>query len=236
MLLNDLTILTHTHTDCETLWGPYFDSYEKYFNHNNHLVLINKITDKIKQKQIIYSDTTKFSNRLIDVLKIVKTKYVTFGFEDMFLYDFVNVSEIERVISVMSSNEKILFTRLIKSGIVSNIPYCDKLFLTSNNDHLFSITPTIWKNSDLIPLLENLKNLNIWDLERQGDFLFKENQIKGLYYFNNERNRGGHFDSSIYPHICSAIFKGKWNISEYSDILLPIISKYNINIHERGIF
>jgi hypothetical protein len=236
MDLNDLTIITHTHTDCETLWGPYFDSYSEFFNHNKHVVLINELTDKIPHEQILYSDNTKYSNRLIDGLNKIHTEYVLISFEDMILYDKVKVDEINSIIKTMSLKPEYLFIRLIKSGVYSNIKFKNNLYIINDSDFKFSITPTIWHTSTLLSLLKDLKELSIWDLEVIGNIVFREKKIKGLYYYNNETPRGNHYDSSIYPHICSSIVKGCWNISEYSDVLLPILNKYNIDINEKGIF
>lgn len=236
MGIDDLTIITHTHTDCKTLWSPYFDSYYEFFNHKKHIVLINKFSDEITNNQIVYSDSTKYSNRLSDCLNDVNTNYILISFEDMILYDKVKVDELDNIIKIMSKNEDYLYTRLIKSGIKSNLGFKDNLYITDNSDFLFSITPTIWRKKDLLNLLKELQDLSIWDLEINGDFLFKTKGIKGLYYYNNDSVRGGHYNSSIYPHICSAIVKGRWNLTEYSDILLPIIKKYKININEKGIF
>ena len=235
MEYNDHTYITISHTDCETLWDPYFDSYSEFFNHDKHIVLINELTDKIPHEQILYSKNTKYSNRLIDGLKKTQTEYVLISFEDMILYDNVKINELTSVIKTMSLKPEYLFIRLIKSGIHSNIKFEDKLFVINNSDFQFSITPTIWRTSNLLTLLEDLKELSIWDLEINGDMLFKHKNIKSLYYYDNDKPRGGHYDSSIYPHICTSIVKGKWNLSEYNDILSPIIKKYNINVNERGI-
>ncbi len=236
MGLNQLTILTHTHTDCKTLWDPYFDSYQEFFNDCEHIVLINKYSDNISNKQIIYSEETKYSNRLIEALNQIKTEYVLISFEDMILYDKVDTEKLSSIIDMMSTNEEYFFTRLIKSGIRSSSSLKDNLFLMNSSDFMFSITPTVWRRSMLLSALENLQHLSIWDLETNGDTLLKNNNIKSLYYYDNEKPRGGHHDSTIYPHICSAIVKGKWNMREYSEILSPIIKKYNIDINEKGVF
>jgi hypothetical protein len=236
MNLNELTVLTHTHTDCHVLWEPYFESYDRFFSHKNHIVLINKPTTSILHKQYIYSENEMYSNRILECLKSIDTKFVLISFEDMILYDNVKIEELDILINLMNNEEEIIFTRLIKSGIKSNTSYKKNLFLMDKKDFLFSITPTIWRKTELISLLSELKNLNIWNLEISGDELLKNKSFKSLYYYNNEPPRGGHYDSSIYPHICSAIVKGRWNMSEYSDVLLPIIKKYKINIYEKGIF
>jgi hypothetical protein len=234
-MIHDLTILTHTHTDCKVLWETYFDSYDNFFKHDKHIVLVNESSKEITREQLIYSDVTKYSNRLIDALKIVKTNYVLIDFEDMFLYDTVKTDELKNIINIMNDDKKFLFTRLIKSGINSNLPFMGKLYLIDNSDFLFSLTPTIWRTNELLNFLLELQGLSIWELEVNGTALFKNNNIKALYYYDNDKKRGGHHDSTIYPHICSAILKGKWNVSEYSDILSPIIKKYNINVNERGV-
>lgn len=234
-MVNELTIVTHTHTDCKILWEPYFDSYDNFFKHDKHIVLVNEFSHEIPYEQLIYSDTTKYSNRIIESLKSIKTKYVMIDFEDMFLYDKVKVDELNRIITIMTKHNEFLFTRLIKSGIKSHKPFDEKLFLMGESDFLFSLTPTIWRTKDLLDLLSELTELSIWDLEINGCALLKNKGVKSLYYFDDDNPRGGHHDSTIYPHICSAILKGKWNLSEYPDILTPIIEKYKINVNERGI-
>jgi len=57
-----------------------------------------------------------------------------------------------------------------------------------------------------------------------------------VYYYNGEPKRGGHHDSSIYPYIATAVVKGKWNLSEYKNELLPLLNEHNIVIENRGIF
>lgn len=234
-MVRDLTIVTHTHTDCKDLWDPYFDSYNKFFNHSNHIVLINQQRDEVEHKQVIYTDTDKYSSRLFNCLQNVKTTYILVDFEDMILYDTVEVDELSRIITVMDQHTELMYTRLIKSGITS-VNYFDvNLFKMDDSDFLFSLTPTIWRTEKLFNVLAELQNLSIWDLEVQGSALLQTKNIQSLYYYNNSKARGGHYDSTIYPHICSAILKGKWNLSEYSQELLPIIQKYKIDINERGV-
>lgn len=236
MKLDDLTILTHTHSDCEILWSPYFDSYDCFFPHKNHIVLINNYSQRINKEQQVYKETLNYSDRIIQSLEKIKTNFVLLSFEDMILYDNVNIKEMENIIELMKNEKELFFTRLIKSGIRSKVSYKKNLFFLTKTDFLFSLTPTIWRKEQLLSLLQNLKDLNIWNLEIYGNNLMKNKELKALYYYNNEPPRGGHYDSSIYPHICSAILKGKWNMVEYSDILTPIIERYDINIYDKGIF
>lgn len=234
----NLTVLTHTHTDCKDLWKIYFDSYNKYFKESKHIVILNEDSDEIGHDKIIYDVFKKFSDRILSSLYKIKTKYIILSFEDMFLYDYVKKTDLDSIIRIMDENQNIFYVRLIKSGVNSNIIYNNNLGILNNSDFLFSLTPTIWRVDKLIKVLESLKNLNIWELEVNGDLFLKSDSSLKLYVYNiDDKKRGSsHYDSSIYPHVCSAIFKGKWNFSEYKDILSPIIKKYNINLNERGFF
>lgn len=236
MVLNNLTVLTHTHTDCSDLWDIYFDSYDNFFKDCNHLVIVNEKTSLIKIPQIIYNDNEFFSERLLKAIKKIESEYVLFSLEDMFLYDFVKQNELKKLLLLMENNPNISFVRLIKSGVKSEIKLSENIFkLDQDKDFLFSITPTIWRVEFLINVLQNLPLLNIWDLETYANNFLKNDNTLKLYYYNNDKPRGGHYDSSIYPHICSAIFKGKWNLGEYKE-LIPILEKYQINVETRGIF
>lgn len=235
--MNNLTVLTHTHTDCSDLWQPYFDSYDEFFTNNKHVVLINEKTEEIKNPQIIYDEKTPYVDRLILGLLNITTEFVLISFEDMILYDSVNDDELSRMIRIMESNDNVFYIRLIKSGIKSNINFLNKVFKLDKNDFLFSITPTVWSRKRLIDILVSYRGLSVWELESKLSVVMSNNYdlLTCLYYFEGEPKRGlNHHDSKIYPHICSAILKGKWNLSEYGNELKPIIEKYNIDVNLRG--
>ena len=52
----------------------------------------------------------------------------------------------------------------------------------------------------------------------------KESKKRGLF----------HYDSLVWPYIATAINKGKWNTSEYSQELDALSKEYNVNLSERG--
>lgn len=235
--MENLSILTHTHTDCSDLWNPYFDSYEEFFTNNKHLVLINEKSDEIKNEQIIYDDKLSYVDRLLLGLRELKTPYVLISFEDMLLYNQVNIDNLSRMIRIMETNKAVFYIRLVKSGVKGNIYFLNNVFKLDREDFLFSITPTVWNRQRLMNILDLYRGLSVWELEEKATHALKNfyDDMICLYYFDNEPKRGlAHHDSSIYPHICSAILKGKWNLSEYGNELKPIIKKYNIDVNKRG--
>ena len=57
-----------------------------------------------------------------------------------------------------------------------------------------------------------------------------------MTYLPDDKKRGQfHWDSTIYPYFATAIVKGKWNFSDYEDMLKPILEDNNIDFVIRGI-
>ena len=50
------------------------------------------------------------------------------------------------------------------------------------------------------------------------------------YCYHGEPKRGiYHYDTIVFPHICTALVKGQWNIAEYTIELSPLLKEYNID-------
>lgn len=228
-MIDNLAILTHTHTDCKDLWNPYVDSYRRFFPQKHYYLSNGQVLD---EETIIYSESIKYSSRLLHGLSQIKEKFVIIDLEDMPLYGKVDCSKIDDLLQYI---DPIPFIRLLKSGISG----ADQEFIPSNglnwikpDDLSFSITPTIWDRQYLLEVLKDLPDLSPWELEITAS----STHHKGLYWHSGEKKRGlAHHDSSIYPHVCTAICKGKWNVSEYKEELDEIFDKYSINPNIRGV-
>ena len=73
--------------------------------------------------------------------------------------------------------------------------------------------------------------------ETLGSQICMEMGFNGLLYYENEMKRGlYHYDSTIVPHICTAIVGGKWNISEYKNELYSLFNRYQIDPNVRGLY
>jgi hypothetical protein len=227
-----IPIVIYSHSDYSDLWVPFFSRLKKYYNTNKIYFIVNKNNEKILSDyeffEINYDENEPYSNRLFNSLKLIEEEYIIFLHEDMILYNYVNVINLEECLEFLKNNSIFKFVRLIKSGINSNTKVSKFLYKTEKNDFLFSITPTIWKKECLIDACEKNKNLTIWELEENADIFFRNLNINGLYTFFDEKPRGGHFDSEIFPHTCSAIFKGKWNM-EYELELNEIFKEFKID-------
>ena len=91
------------------------------------------------------------------------------------------------------------------------------------------------ERNTLINLLKKNLNVNCWQLEYKSQKVVKKLGIKIGVLAGDCNKRGKfHCDSEYYPYIATAIFKGKWTISEYPKELEVLFKKYSIDPLIRG--
>ena len=238
--MNNITIFTYTHDNCVDLWEPYLDSLDKYLPEIKSIVCANKLyEDYGRHRFISYDDDGMYCQEIVKCInENIDTDYFIYMQEDFILYDKVNISLLQEYVSVLE-NTDFSFVRLLKCGDVTDIKYMDSLYLISpsGNAHqtmtAFSMQPTIWKKKEFMRLYEKAncpKFKENWSYTLAMNSLY----INGLYHYTGEKRIGGHHDSSVFPYIATAIVRGKWNSSEYGDLLEPIFTKYQIDKYQRG--
>lgn len=234
--MKNLSLLTYTHSKASDVHQPYFDSVKKYFKIDNHVVLSDKIVDNNDIVMAIYDNGENYYQHMLNGLNKVKTDYVIYSQEDYILFNQVDIKRINELISILDSDKNISFIRLIYSGIDFNlVDYDDNLiYLKSDHEYYFSTQITIWRKQDLIDLFTKSKVETIWDEPKNSSHLLELGKI-GLCVKDKGEKVGGHYNSSIYPYIATAVVKGKWNYSEYKNHLDFIFTDYNIDKNIRGI-
>jgi hypothetical protein len=233
--MEKLSLIVYSHSDYSDTWGVAINRIIKFSNFK-----IKYFSSDVPQEistdfiNITYNDILLYNKRLLSTLEKIKTEYVILLHEDMFLYDKIDNNNINKCIDLLDIDIKFDYVRLLKSGIKSNIHYVDNFFKIDVNDFLFSITPTIWRTNFLINMCQISEPKNIWDFETWSDSYLRNHGVIGFYQYNNERIRGNsHFDSKLFPHMSSGIFKGKWNM-EYKDELEILFLENNIDKNIRG--
>jgi hypothetical protein len=94
---------------------------------------------------------------------------------------------------------------------------------------------TLWKKDDLMKLYLETKSQKWYEGKLWIDACKKLN-ISGVFSYNGEKLRGrAHCDSKVYPYMCTAINKGKWNMNEYGEKLKELFNIYNVNYKKRGL-
>jgi hypothetical protein len=59
--------------------------------------------------------------------------------------------------------------------------------------------------------------------------------LKGTYCYNGEVKQGKyHWGTTTYPHIVSAVQRGKWNTFQHDGMILEILKEYDVDPSDRG--
>ena len=225
------TLVIYTHTDMKDVWSMFVGQLKKYITDHKVYVCVNQEDETIPSEyiQIFYDDTKQYTDRLKDLLPQIEEDLLFFMHEDMILFDTPNLDLIQKY-STYVDEEKVDSVKLIYVG-EDFTEWLEDSTLVMNQYAKFSIQPTLLKKSLLQYLVEANPNKNIWTFEASistygSDF---------MVHLGMEKKRGiFHYDSLVWPYIATAINKGKWNTSEYSQELDILAKEYNIDLSERG--
>jgi len=221
--------IVYTNKNCKDVYDIFKNQHSKYCK-----LPLFVISDY--DGDHIYDNNQPYYKHWIEALSKVKEDYFIYNQEDFLLYNEVNIEIIKHLEKVLVLNPEYSFIRLIKSGQnLSENPLADNLYPVNADSYpLYSMQATIWNKSRFIELYEKSKQSKWFESD-----IYEDNcrllDIKGLYYYNGESRRGGHYDSSIYPYIATAVVKGKWNLGEYPSELGQLLVENNININKRGL-
>jgi len=228
----DLPIVVYTHSDAKDVWPVFFGQLKKYIGDMKVYVAVNSNDETIPSEytQLIYDDSIPYTERWKQILPQIKEETIMFMHEDMILFDKPDFEYIKRYYNLVNNDmvDSIKMVYVASNDVVSDIDNT----LISNEYSKFSIQPTLIKRKNFVSLLESTPPLNIWDFElavptSQNHFMCK---------VGGEKKRGMyHYDSIVFPYICTAIVKGKWNMNEYQNELDKLFGEYGINPFERGI-
>lgn len=226
--------VVYTNSNVSDIWEMFYFENKKHSN-SNLFFISNEKPDFINNNYFFkYDNDEPYYLVWKNALEYFNLNTFIYLQEDLILYDNVNEKEIDRCEKFLI-NSDYSFIRLIKSENLGNVKIEEDLYYVEHsNPNIFSMQPTIWKTSEYIKLMDNVRS-KVWYDEYNYHTIMNKLKMDGLYYYNGENKRGkNHYDSSIYPYIATAIVKGKWNIKEYEKELNKLFKKYNINLKEKG--
>ena len=100
--MNNISLLTYTHTNTKDVHPMYFGELGKYFpSLKNNYVTCNEKIDYANC--IVYDDNETHGVQMINALKQIPTEYVIYAQEDYILFDYVKTDELQRLIEYMLS-------------------------------------------------------------------------------------------------------------------------------------
>jgi hypothetical protein len=166
---------------------------------------------------------------MVDVLSKIPTDYVIYSQEDYVLFDYVKEDIIKKYISLMDTDTKIGFIRLIHSSVDGmNTEYNNELlYIDSNSEYFFSTQATIWRREVLLEMFKNSEVDSIFNETHNSKFL-KDLNVVGLYEAHRGNKVGNHYNSTSYPYIATAKVRGYWNMFEYPTQVYELMQEYNL--------
>jgi len=231
-----MKFIFYSHSDYSDIWPVLFGQCEKYLEKHDKVLFTNEGTAPDGWEVITYNDALPYQQRVVSCLKQLKDEIIVFSHEDMFLYDDMDLPQIQEFKNLVRSDE-VEFIKLLRGGYTDDKKESSlhQNLLTSPPDMIFTIQPTICKVKNLITVYRDTSGDSIWSFEANAYLTTSKNNFKGcMVYREGDSKRGmHHWDSSIYPYFATAIVKGKWYISDYPH-LREVLQDYNIDISLRG--
>jgi hypothetical protein len=181
---------------------------------------------------LFYNNKDKYTKRLTSTFSNIDERFehIYFVHEDMPLTDKVDSVLLNSLFHYIShSNE--FYIKLVDTNYVDkkekhiNFPFLVKNY----GGYSFSVQPSLMKLKHMIPFLQGF-DCDIYSLEQmaiESNLLFsavKGDRKVGKYLIANQS----------FPHIATAISKGKWCTDEWPKEIRTLADKYKLNLSERG--
>lgn len=193
-----------------------------------------------------YSTQDVYQQQFAACIEKVTQEYCVYISEDYILYDDVREDLVENYKKVLDQNPYLSFIRFMRGGVVDvNSPrffgHEDLYQMHHSFPYFYTNQAALWRTRDLEKIHKKGPALHIGNEDWQNSFEYQATEtcklldIQGLYSYHGEPKRGQyHYDSIVFPHISTALVKGKWNMSEYPAALGTLIKEYDILTEERG--
>jgi hypothetical protein len=246
-----IPLVINSHSSTIDLWDMFFDNIEKYFPEINKIYMCTdttnyKFSDKVVQ--LNYDKYDNYRDQFYYCIGQVEEEFCLYMNEDYILYDRVLADQLQQIVEIVKEDQDVSFVRMMRGPeeISDRTRYqnWNYLYELDNSDqNFYSMTATIWKTRHKEKIYKLSGPMGIADkgilpmFESNAHKICKQLDMRGLVYYSGDKKRGMyHYDSTIFPHIASALVKGKWNLREYNRELFPLLSQYKIDVNKRGIY
>ena len=249
--MKNLCLIINTTTKNRDIWEMFFNQLEKHTPSGlfkNKYIFVDPVDDNPPKgyKFIFYDKEEVYKEQFVSCVKNVKEEYCIYISEDYILYEDVREDLIENYKKVLDNNSYLSFIRFMRGGVAS-IPYPrfpghDDLYQMHHSfPYFYTNQAALWRTRDLEKIHKKGPSLHIGNADWQNSFEYQatktcqELDIQGLHTYHGESKRGQyHYDSVVFPHISTALVKGKWNMTEYKSELERLCKEFNIEPSVRG--
>jgi hypothetical protein len=239
--LEEVACVTYTTSKYSDIWPIHFGQLTKHLGGIKSYVLSDKGSGEkfdFRDHQLIeHDDNDPYYLQYTNGLDQIKEEYVIYLQDDFFLYDDVDHTKILNVLDFLK-NSSYDFARMIRCGYQTPLDmHVKDVFyeVDMQTSDAFSMQATMWKKSRMRDLYTHVKSTK-WLESEQWNLGCRNLGIKGTFTWAGESQIGKfHYDSTIWPYICTAICKGKWALDEYPEIMNRLIKEYNVDTSIRGV-
>lgn len=240
-MLEDIAIVTYTTSKYQDVWSMHFGQLTRHaatlksyaFSDEESLPIWNFADHEL----VRYNNSENYWEQYTKCLQNVSEDFVIYSQEDFILFSDVDTTSLERYKKFLSETEYD-YVRLIRCGYstpLSNHVKDDIYEVDMKTTDAFSMQATLWKKSSLEKLYKEVKS-RLWLESDDWNNGARKIGIRGTFVYNNEKKIGAfHYDSKVYPYVCTAINRGKWNVDQYPEVMQDLFKKYDIDPMIRGI-
>lgn len=239
--LDNVACVTYTTSKYADVWPMYFGQLNEHLNGIKSYVLSDfgssQKFDFTGHTVIEHDDVEPYYVQYVSGLSHVKEDYIIYLQDDFFLHSDVSHDEIAKCVEFLETHPHD-FVRLLRCGYETPLDrHVMNGFFEVHEDtsDIFSMQSTLWKKSRFIELYKHVKSQK-WLEGRHWEDGCREIGIKGVFVWRGEKQIGKfHYDSVIWPAVCTGINRGQWNMDEMPDVMNRLVKKYNIDTSVRGV-
>jgi hypothetical protein len=252
MNTNAIALAINSHECSEDIWEMYFgELFEKGWHNmfckiyifSSRQASLPGCCKEHNVELITYNPKHPYNLQYLSCLKKIKEEILVTSNEDCIpsgslkQLDFLRIVEIMQRKSVQAD-----FIKCVRGEeVIMRSDFKNLYYIDPNSPMYFTQQVSIWKKRKLLEVYSMCESSHIArkggiQQEILGSRVCREQGHIGYLYYNGEAKRGlYHYDSSIIPHICTAIVGGRWNISEYRNELEWLTKKYKVTMAKRGV-
>lgn len=231
-------LVTYTNSKCLDVLNVHLGQIERFAHQFPSYVLIDDLAIASKHPHhtfIRYDNADPYYVHWINSLNSIPQEKLIYLQEDFWLYDRVNEQKIQSYVKFLD-NTSYSFVRLIRACFDFKLNHVqDDLYAVNRtNEDIFHMQATLWKKTEFVKLYNGVKSVK-WLENQQWRDTARQVGIDGVYAYNNEKQRGRyHFDSIVWPYVCTAVNRGFWNYNEYPEIVPKLLEEHGIDPEIRG--
>ena len=244
-----VALIVNTISKNKDVWEIFFDKIREHTPDDffaNKYVFVDDDCEEVPQdyKVIKYSTEVVYTEQFSHCIKSVEEEFCIYISEDYILYSDMATDKISSFKEVLNKDPRLSFVRFMRGGTYDGPfqMYSDNLFwIPTDKDYFYTNQAALWRTDHLMKIHDKGPKLHIANKDWQNSFEYQATKtckalnINGLFCHYGEKKRGiYHYDSIIFPHISTALVKGRWNMLEYPKEMSALIRKYDLNIKTRG--